>query len=443
VEEILGYHLQEAHRNRLGIGLADEEADALAERASAHLVAAGRRALGRNDYRGALNLLERAYSLAATPSAELLLRYGSALAHTGSLGRALEFVRRAVAIAEREVDERLAWHARIEEMMLRTLVETGAGIAAEVLAVVPNALPVFERLGDDMGAALAWQAIAGAHSHLGQHALSLEAAERAAEYGERAGDDSLVHAAFRYIGVAAIWGPMPFAEAERRYGHLLDRAKGGPLRRAAPVELMAALKMQQGDVVEGRALIASAKQLYEELGDRLLGARAALIDHRGPMGEGDFLTTEAILRDACDVLAAAGETSWYSTAVAVQASALFELGRLDEAYEATVRSEAAGAADDVVTQSYWRAARAKVLAAWGRGDEALALAGEAMRLIDATDGFLERGDVYVSAGETNRLLGRTYEARAAFTKAIESFEAKGAMPMAELARAGLARVGGE
>ena len=149
-------------------------------------------------------------------------------------------------IAEREGDERLAWHARIEEMMWRTLVETGAGIAAEVLALVPRALPVFERLGDDVGAAVAWMSIAGANSHLGQHALSLEAAERAVEHGKRAGDDSLVHAAYRYVGVAAIWGPMPFAEAARRYGHLLDRAEGGPLRRAAPLELMAALKTQQG-----------------------------------------------------------------------------------------------------------------------------------------------------------------------------------------------------
>ena len=118
--------------------------------------------------------------------------------------------------ADREGDEGLTWRARIEEMMWRTLVETGAGIAAEVLALVPNALPVFERLGDDVGAALAWQAIAGAHSHLGQHASSLEAAERALAHGERAGDDSLVHAAFRFVGVAAIWGPMPLAEAEGR-----------------------------------------------------------------------------------------------------------------------------------------------------------------------------------------------------------------------------------
>jgi class 3 adenylate cyclase/tetratricopeptide (TPR) repeat protein len=442
VQEIIGYHLQEAHRNRLAIGLADEAAEALARRASAHLIAAGRRALGRNDYRAALNLLERAYSLATAPSAELLLPYGLALAHSGSLGRALEVIRRAVVVADEEGDERLAWHARIEEMMWRSLVETGAGIAAEVLELVPRALPVFERLGDDVGAALAWMSIAGAHSHLGRHALSLAAAERAVEHGERAGDDSLVHAAYRFVGVAAIWGPMPFAEAERRYGYLLDRAEGGPLRRAAPLELMAALKTQQGDVVEGRALVARVKQLYDELGDRLLGAKAALIDHRGPMGEGDFVTTEAILRDACDVLAAAGETSWYSTAVAVQASALFELGRLDEAYAATVRSETAGAADDVVTQSYWRAARANVMAAWGRLDEALGLAGEAIRLIDTTDGLLERGDVYAAVGETNRQLSRTNEARAAFTKAIDLYAAKGAVPMVELIRARLASVGG-
>jgi class 3 adenylate cyclase/tetratricopeptide (TPR) repeat protein len=237
VEEILGYHLQEAHRNLLAIGLADEAAVAIAGRASAHLVAAGRRALGRNDYRGALNLLERASALATEPSAELLLRYGSALAHSGSLGGALECIRRAVVVADRAGDERLGWHARIEEMMWQSLVETGAGIAHEVLFLVPQALPVFERLGDDVGAAQAWMSIAGAHSHLGQHALSLEAAERAVEHGERAGDDSLVHAAYRFVGVAAIWGPMPLAEAERRYGHLLERAEGGPLRRAAPLEL--------------------------------------------------------------------------------------------------------------------------------------------------------------------------------------------------------------
>jgi tetratricopeptide (TPR) repeat protein len=107
-----------------------------------------------------------------------------------------------------------------------------------------------------------------------------------------------------------------------------------------------------------------------------------------------------------------------------------------------VRSETAGATDDVVTQSYWRAARANVMAGWGRVDEALGLAGEAMRLIDTTDGLLERADVYAAVGETNRQLSRTNEAREAFTKAIEFYETKGAVPMVELTRARLASVGG-
>ena len=64
-----------------------------------------------------------------------------------------------------------------------------------------------------------------------------------------------------------------------------------------------------------------------------------------------------------------------------------------------------------------------------------------MHLIDATDGLLERGDVYAAVGETNRLLNRANEARDAFTKAIQLYEAKGAVTMVELTRARLARVG--
>jgi hypothetical protein len=64
-----------------------------------------------------------------------------------------------------------------------------------------------------------------------------------------------------------------------------------------------------------------------------------------------------------------------------------------------------------------------------------------MRLIDATDGLLERGDVYAAVGETKRLLSRANEARDAFTKAIQFYEAKGAVPMVELTRAALAGVG--
>ena len=68
----------------------------LARRAATHLLASGRRALDRNDYRGAVNLLERAHVLTESPDAELLIAYSSALAHSGVLVRALDVVRSAI-----------------------------------------------------------------------------------------------------------------------------------------------------------------------------------------------------------------------------------------------------------------------------------------------------------------------------------------------------------
>ena len=50
VEEILGYHLQEAYRSRVALGPADAATLALADRAARHLLAAGGRALDRNDF---------------------------------------------------------------------------------------------------------------------------------------------------------------------------------------------------------------------------------------------------------------------------------------------------------------------------------------------------------------------------------------------------------
>jgi class 3 adenylate cyclase/tetratricopeptide (TPR) repeat protein len=440
VDEIIGYHLQEAHRNRVALGPPDETARALAERSAGHLLAAGRRALDRNDFHGATNLLSRAHALSETAGAELLLAYGSALAHSGSLSRALEMLRSAVEAAAGAGDAGLAWHARIEELSWRAQVDTGAGVSTEILATVPDAVQRFEHLGDDAGAARAWLSIAAAHNVLGHHADALEAAERALDFAERAGDDGLVLDAYRRIGAAVIWGPLPLSEAEQRYGDLLDRIGGGPLRKVAATELVAALKTQLGHVDEGRALIAKARALYNELGDRLFSAKAAMIEHRGPLGEDDFATAEQIVGEACDILEAAGERSWLSTSLAVWASTLYALDRLEDAYRATVKSEQAGSADDAVTQAYWRAERAKVLARWGRGEEAIALVRDAIRILDATDGVLEQADVYVAFGEVHRVLGHADEARDAWVEAVARYEAKGAAPFARQIRVRLTQL---
>ena len=60
LDEILGYHLEQAARYKAELGRPDP---ALAERAGDHLAAAGRRALWRVDEPAAASLLERALEL--------------------------------------------------------------------------------------------------------------------------------------------------------------------------------------------------------------------------------------------------------------------------------------------------------------------------------------------------------------------------------------------
>jgi hypothetical protein len=60
-EEIVGYHLEQAHRYRADLG--DEEGSPLAARAAEHLAAAGQRAMERVDIHAATNLLSRAADL--------------------------------------------------------------------------------------------------------------------------------------------------------------------------------------------------------------------------------------------------------------------------------------------------------------------------------------------------------------------------------------------
>ena len=63
IEEIVGYHLEQAVRLRLELGPADARTRRLAARAVERLGASGRRAFGRDDVPAAVNLLERTAAL--------------------------------------------------------------------------------------------------------------------------------------------------------------------------------------------------------------------------------------------------------------------------------------------------------------------------------------------------------------------------------------------
>src|SRR5205814_298996 len=62
-EEVIAYHLEQAHHYRSELGLADELTSLLGSRAAAHLRAEGTRAWARHDAPAAENLISRAVDL--------------------------------------------------------------------------------------------------------------------------------------------------------------------------------------------------------------------------------------------------------------------------------------------------------------------------------------------------------------------------------------------
>jgi class 3 adenylate cyclase len=88
-DELLGYHLEHAHRYLTELGALEERGE-LAARAARRLGSSGGRALARGDTRAAVSLLERAVSLldGDDPARrELTIKLGIALAQTGQLTR--------------------------------------------------------------------------------------------------------------------------------------------------------------------------------------------------------------------------------------------------------------------------------------------------------------------------------------------------------------------
>ena len=137
-----------------------------------------------------------------------------------------------------------------------------------------------------------------------------------------------------------------------------------------------------------------------------------------------------------------GETGILSSLVAFLAEALLLQDRLEEALHATEVSERNSSADDVASNSSWRATRAKLLARSGQSAAAVALAHEAVRLAETTDHLNLQGDALRLLGEVLRAGAEPTAAAAALHGRDRSLRAQGEQGLAHSrSRGGLDALG--
>jgi class 3 adenylate cyclase/tetratricopeptide (TPR) repeat protein len=442
LEEVIGYHLERAYRYRSELAPVAERERALATRAGLRLAPAGIRAFERRDIPAAADLLGRATQLLPPGHPErrlALLAFGEVLEEAGDLGLAHAALEEAETLAAEADDAVTAANAAILRLFLLEMTDPKRQ-TVDVVAEAERLIATLDALGNDLGLARAWRLMGNLHWNHARYGAADDALAHAVEHARRAGAkreeaDTLG----KYTG-SGVYGPAPVEEIERRCDDLLNMSAGTGYDVPA-LMARAWVRAMQSRFGEARDLIRRSRAIYDDLGLRLRSAFAAETAGGIEMLAGDAVAAEHELRGALDELAQIGDQGFQSTIAAALAHALVEQGRLDEAEEMVSASELAGAEDDVSTQVLGRSARARILAARGRYEEAERIARDAVRRSEETDDLNMRGDTLIDLGEVLFAAGERDGFVSAIEHALELYEAKGNSAAVQAARRRLSELG--
>ena len=268
LDEIVGYHLEQAYRYRVELGAVTGEDIRRAHHAGEALARAGRRAFDRSDRRAAVNLFERATALFVDPGPErirALLDLGRCISFVaGDVDEGRQTIARAQAEAEALGRDDLVVRAQLEMLHLTQVMQDVDPAEQERLARA--AIDLLEARGDDEGLARAWFVLATAQWADARWDDMLEPLQKSVEHARRAGNRSMESDAWTFGLVAAIFGSMPVAEGVAMCETLLTDVADSRETQAWTLRTIGTLIGLEGRIAEGRELIEQARTIFAELG---------------------------------------------------------------------------------------------------------------------------------------------------------------------------------
>jgi class 3 adenylate cyclase/tetratricopeptide (TPR) repeat protein len=423
LDEIAGYHLEQAFRYRSELGPVDENARRLAAAGTVRLQSAGRRALDRGDTAAAVNLLERADLLIPEEHIEFALEKAliSGLGMSGRLNDALARADRAAEQGSAAGDTVREMQARLIGALWRRTIDPESG-DEDLRAQLERARPVIEASGDDSALA-SLEMVAGEEQRYGcRFESALASLTSAMEHARRAGEPWLVTSTRTFASGAVANGPTRCEEALVWLAR--ERTENeGFLPSLALWE--ASTLAERGQFREARGHFAATVDQLRERGLTTRVATAMQVGWHIEALAGDLVAAERAARQGVEQLEQLGGLGWLSTQACHLAEALYALGRFAESEQWAVRGLEVGGAGDVLTQLLALEVRSKLLARRGDFSGALTMAKQADELAGTTQAPLLKADAALALAEVLYLSGNIMGARGHAERAIEQYERKG------------------
>jgi class 3 adenylate cyclase/tetratricopeptide (TPR) repeat protein len=426
-DEQVGYHLEQAHLAVTELGEVDPRTGELGERAGGHLAAAGRAAAARGDVRAAAGLLERASALLPRAHAErpaVLADLHEALFFAGEIERSEAPVAELLATLAPGDDSVLAERARLQQTMLRFLLDPGATPADVLRKEVERSARRFQEAGDEANLAAALADLATIHWVEGDAEAMLDAAQRALAHARSSGSRRAAAEAAPLIAYALHRGRVPLDEGLERLEATRAQLQDDRLAETLILLDEAMMLWAVGRQDDARAAAERARQTSADLGQRrwlemskAIQAEIARREDRPDQAEGLLRSVHAFFLDQ-------GDTNNALQIAYALADVLCDMDRFEEADLLVSEVAREAPPDDLEVQVAWRSVRARTRIAGGDPASAVRFAQEAAAIADSTDFVLLQAEAHRWLAEAFAAAGRIDEAAGSLQTAVERYEAK-------------------
>jgi tetratricopeptide (TPR) repeat protein len=434
LDELVGYHLEQAVHMRADVGDRGADVRTLSQQAARRLAAAGMRAQERADEAAARSLLKRAGDLFAGDDPERdepLLTLAGLSVWTEERGEVPRLLGQVRAAAEARRDARLL--ARVTVMEHLVAFWTGSPDSAErVLQDIDRAVSVLEAAGDDRGLAEAYELqfhtldrgkrTPGTGSPAERELAPAgrawgTALERAVAHARRAGSRSLEAWALSWICIALPRSQVPVPEAIARATEIRDTAPN-LVARASALGALALLNAQLGAFDDARRLVLENDALLMELGLEQPRAAHTIARAEVEIMAGDLDGAERLLRSGYERLVAHGDRP-STAALAWRLALVLARTRRDDEAEAFTRVAEETTPHGLWVDVWWQVIRAGIAGRAGRRVEAEALLAATFDLLGGWSDSGMHVETWIEAAGVLRTLGRGAEADDLLRRAAE------------------------